>query len=89
MVADISVSRPPIRVSPHSSNGWRNLLVHVSGGGTPSHETELEFDGRSYPSNPTVPPAEPAADTKGAVVVISEFDNLADGLRLFDAPDDR
>ena len=84
LVADISVSRPPIQVSSRSRNGWSNLLVHVSGGGAPSYDAELRFDGASYPSNPSVPPAEATTDTEGAVVVIPEFESLTDGKRLFD-----
>jgi heat shock protein HslJ len=80
LVADIPVTRPPIRVSPRTSNGWRNLLVRVSGGGIiPGYEAELSFDGESYPANPAVPPAEPASDTAGAVVVIPEFADFTEG----------
>jgi hypothetical protein len=79
----ISVNRPPFRVSPRSTNGWRNLIVHVSGGGLQAHDAELAFDGTSYPSNPTVPPARPATDTDGADVLIPEFETLTDGRRLF------
>ena len=80
VVTSISVSRPPIQVSSRSTNGWRNLLVHVSGGGiVEDHDAELEFDGTTYPSNPTVPPAEPATDTEGAQVLIPEFESFTDG----------
>lgn len=80
LVTSISVSRPPIRVASRSTNGWRNLLVHVSGGGiVEGYDAELEFDGTTYPSNPTVPPAEPASDTEGAEVLIPEFESFAEG----------
>jgi heat shock protein HslJ len=80
VVTDISLTRPPIRVSSRSSRGWKNLLVAVSGGGIlPGHDAELRFDGSSYPSNPTVPPAEPETDTTGALVVIPEFGSFTQG----------
>ena len=84
-VAEITVTRPPIRVSSRETNGWRNLIVHVSGGGIEAHEAELRFDRDSYayPSNPSVPPAEPAPDLEGAEVVIPEFETLTDGRELF------
>ena len=79
-VAEITVSRPPIQVSSRSSNGWRNLLVHVSGGGLgASYDAELEFDGEGYPSNPTVEPVGPAPDTEGAEVLIPEFESFTEG----------
>lgn len=83
LVTDISVNRPPIRVSERTSNGWHNLIVHVSGGGMTGHEAELAFDGTSYPSNPSVAPATPAPSMDGAEVLIPEFETLTDGRRLF------
>jgi heat shock protein HslJ len=79
-VADISLTRPPIRVSPQSTQGWANLLVQVSGGGIlHGYEAELRFDGTGYPTNPTVEPTEPAADVDGAQVVIPEFGDFTEG----------
>jgi hypothetical protein len=58
VVTKITITRPPIRVLAGSSNGWRNIAVWVQGGGIqPGYEAELRFDGRTYPSNPSVPPA--------------------------------
>jgi hypothetical protein len=83
LVADVSVSRPPIQVSARTTNGWRNLIVHVSGGGIfPGYDAELRFDGTRYPSNPTVPPAERAPDTAGARIVIPPFKDLTEGKRI-------
>jgi hypothetical protein len=82
-VAGIGVNRPPIRVSARSTNGWRNLIVHVAGGGLQdSYEAELRFDGETYPDNPTVPPAERAADVEGARVLIDEFESFTEGKPL-------
>jgi hypothetical protein len=58
VVTRITITRAPIRVLTESSNGWRNITVWVQGGGIqPGYEAELRFDGRTYPSNPSVPPA--------------------------------
>lgn len=54
-VAQTSVTRLPIRVARAKSAGWRNLIVHTSGGGARGRDVELRFDGRTYPANPTVP----------------------------------
>jgi hypothetical protein len=79
LVTEISVSRPPIQVSSRSSNGWRNLIVRVAGGGVAAHSSELHFDGTSYPENPSVPPAEPATDTAGAEILIAEYSDFTQG----------
>ena len=54
----ITVCQLPIRVLKKKSSGWSSLAVWVQGGGIqPGYEAELDFNGRSYPGNPTVPPA--------------------------------
>ncbi|WP_428969338.1 hypothetical protein ACQR50_00110 [Sphingomonas sp. Xoc002] len=56
-VSDISITRPPIRVLNSSTKGWHDLSVLVSGGGIlPGYRVRLRFDGRSYPTNPSVAP---------------------------------
>ncbi|WP_424363476.1 hypothetical protein [Methylocystis parvus] len=73
-VTDISITQPPVRVLRSSSKGWRNLAVSVGGGGIPvGYEAELRFDGKSYPDNPTTPPAKRLKDDKapGKTVILS------------------
>jgi hypothetical protein len=72
-VTDISITQPPIRVLRSSSKGWRDLVVSVGGGGIPvGYEAELRFDGKSYPDNPTTPPARGLkGKAPGKAVIIS------------------
>jgi len=71
LLAEMGVAQQPIRVLETKSNGWHDLGVWVQGGGIqPGYEARLSFDGKSYPSNPTVPPAQPlTTKVKGKVVV--------------------
>ena len=71
VVTSMGVAQQPIRVLDTKSNGWHDLGVWVQGGGVqPGYEAKLSFDGRAYPSNPTVPPVQPVrARSKGTVVV--------------------
>jgi hypothetical protein len=83
LLAQIGPARPPIQVSPRATNGWRNLLVRVGGGGLEAaYDAELLFDGTRYPLNPTEPPAAPATDTEGAETVIAPFVEFAEGTPL-------
>ena len=69
-VADIAITRPPIAVLPTISHGWHDLGVRVAGGGIVSgYEARLRFNGRSYPSNPTIPPATRLEGDSGKVVI--------------------
>jgi hypothetical protein len=69
----ITITRPPIRVLTTKFNGWRSIVVWVRGGGIlPGYEAELRFDGKTYPTNPSIPPAiRTAGKAKGEIVVPS------------------
>jgi hypothetical protein len=70
----ITITRPPIRVLSSTSHGWHDISVVVSGGGILDlYEAELRFDGKSYPGNPSVPPARRLIGrVPGEIVIPSE-----------------
>jgi hypothetical protein len=58
VVVHTTVTWPPVYVLANTSYGWRSIGVWVQGGGIQAgYEVELAFDGRTYPSNPSRPPA--------------------------------
>lgn len=83
LVTQISLTRPPIVVAEDATNGWRDLIVHVAGGGIlPGHDARLRYDGSTYPTNPTVKPAEPRSDRRTGVVMIPAFQSFTEGKKL-------
>jgi hypothetical protein len=75
VVTKITVVLPPIRVLATRSNGWHDIGVQVRGGGIQSsYEADLPFDGETYPSNPSVPPARKLGNKGiGKVVINSDL----------------
>jgi len=72
----MTITHPPIRMLNGTSNGWHNLGVWVQGGGIlPGYEAELRFDGKTYPNNPTVLPAQPAKKGLQGDVLIGSMDD--------------
>ena len=63
VLTEITITRRPIRVlASRAPSGWRDLGVWVQGGGIqPGYEAALRFDGKSYPTNPSTPPARRSA----------------------------
>jgi hypothetical protein len=58
VVTKITVTRPPIRVLSSRSNGWHDISVVARINGVePTYEAILPFDGKTYPSNPSMLPA--------------------------------
>jgi len=73
LVTEVSVAKLPIRVLAGRSHGWKDIGVQVSGGGIRvGYEAVLRYDGRTYPANPTVPPARRAGRSLPGEVVLSE-----------------
>ena len=65
IISDIALTQTPIIVCETRSNGWKDLIVEVKGkleiqrNGSiviPNHYKRLQFNGREYPSNPTLLP---------------------------------
>jgi hypothetical protein len=81
VITQTSVTQLPIRVLLTKTNGWHDLAVGVAGGGIqPGYEARLRFDGGTYPSNPTVPPAqELRTKVEGKIVIPAD----ATGMPLY------
>jgi hypothetical protein len=71
VLGDLTITNTPIVQLPASSHGHPDLAVEVSGGGIqPGYAARLRFDGKTYPDNPSVPPAEPMkGEPKGKVLI--------------------
>jgi hypothetical protein len=56
-VAELTIVNAPVRLLTTRSRGWRDLAVHVRGGGMDMpYEARIRFDGRTYASNPSMAP---------------------------------
>jgi hypothetical protein len=64
LVARATITRAPIRLLRTTSHGWYDLSVRVGGGGEPWRQVRLRFDGRRYPSNPSLLPTRPPSPGK-------------------------
>jgi hypothetical protein len=75
VITHVTIAKLPIRVLATTSHGWRDLSVIVQGGGiiTP-YEAGLQFDGKKYPSNPSMPPAQPLRKKNAGEVLIRAED---------------
>lgn len=72
VVTKTTVARLPIRVLTTKSNGWHDITVVARINGTaPTYEAILSFDGKTYPSNPSTPPARRLLKKVSGEVVIS------------------
>ncbi len=71
VVTSITIARLPIRVLTTKTNGWHDIGVWVQGGGIqPGYEAKLSFNGKTYPRNPTMPPARQLTEKAAGEVVV-------------------
>lgn len=84
LVTRTTITQLPVRLLTTTTNGWRDLSVGVRGGGiSPGYEARLRFNGRKYPSNPSVPPAIALTGNASGKVLISDS---SDSLSLSSRP---
>jgi len=76
MISRTTIVRLPIRVLHHKTNGRNDIGVWVQGGGIqPGYEAVLQFDGKTYPGNPTVPPVRRLTEKAAGEVLIPRTEN--------------
>jgi hypothetical protein len=76
-----TIARPPIRVLQTTTNGWHDVGVWVQGGGIqPGYTAVFSFNGESYASTPSVPPARQSTGVPGGEILISKSE---EGLLLY------
>jgi heat shock protein HslJ len=56
LVSELTGVSNPIVVSEQRTNGWNDLILYVSGGGSQGAYRVLRYTGRRYPDNPSVEP---------------------------------
>jgi hypothetical protein len=71
LVTLIELTRPPIIAARSKTNGWRDLIVFVQGGGIlEGYDVLLPFDGAAYPESPFLESARPLqGEIKGDVLI--------------------
>lgn len=52
LLSEITRIRGPLVVSEHKTNGWRDIIVRMSGVSMSDRNVALRFDGQGYPTNP-------------------------------------
>jgi len=68
----VTIVQLPIRLLPSMHDGYPDIGVHVQGGGIQAgYEAVLSFDGKGYPTNPSMPPARQTTAVQGKVVIAS------------------
>ncbi|KGK09831.1 membrane protein [Vibrio navarrensis] len=78
----ITLVRSPIYLGTQRSSGWQDLIFEVSGGGAASGKHRMQYNGLSYPLNPSLAPEASAAQISGVKLFADGISPVRDGVRL-------
>lgn len=81
-VAKIAPVRQPVLIAPSTSNGWSDIIIHVSGRPQKTKDVKLSFDGHSYPAFPDSLPVFTTGDRKKYKKIFKRTQAPQDDLHL-------
>lgn len=55
-ISRFTLVQTPIIISKHRTKNWKDIIMNVSGGGATPNAAIIKFDGKIYPSNPSLQP---------------------------------
>ncbi|MGL5231358.1 MAG: hypothetical protein ACRC8F_11100 [Cetobacterium sp.] len=55
-ISRFTLVQTPIIISKHRTKNWKDIIMNVSGGGATPNAAIIKFDGKTYPSNPSLQP---------------------------------
>ncbi|NBI07674.1 hypothetical protein [Senegalia massiliensis] len=83
LLTRFSLVNNPVIISNSKTNGYKDIIMNVYGGGIKEFFALIKYDGITYPSNPSIQPKlEPDTKVDGIAIVA---DNIAEnpGIKLF------
>lgn len=73
LVSKFTLVNTPVIVTNNITNGWRNLIMCVSGGGAETHYALLKYGTNGYPSNPSTQPTVNISSINGTAIISDDI----------------
>lgn len=74
LLSKFSLVNNPIIISDNKTNGYKDIIMDVYGGGIESFFAKLKFDGIKYPMNPSIQPkVEPGTKVEGIAIIADDI----------------
>lgn len=81
-LAQFTLVNAPIIISNNKTNGYKDIIMYVSGGEAQPFYAHLKYDGMTYPSNPSMAPVLPKDASISGIAVISDDMTKITGIPL-------
>ena len=82
IISKFSLMHTPVIVSDEASHGWKDIILDVFGGGIVPGKAVMKFDGKKYPSNPSVQPLVSNGYPFKGIKILDDDANVNPGIRL-------
>lgn len=73
VISRFSLVRTPVIISEVKTNGWKDIIMYVAGGGIEPSYRVLKFDGETYPLNPSIQPEVESENIKGIGIISDDI----------------
>jgi len=74
VLSRFSLVRNPVIISNTKTNGYRDIIMYVSGGGIKSFFARVRYDGKTYPMNPSIEPkVEIGTKVEGVAIIADDI----------------
>lgn len=82
LLSTFSLVNNPVIVSNIKTNGYRDIIMHVFGGGIESFFARVKYDGTTYPSNPSIQPKVEQGTKVDGIAIIADDITKNPGLEI-------
>jgi len=72
LLSKFTLVNNPVIISNRKTNGYRDIIMYVSGGGIESFFAWIKYDGMTYPSNPSIQPKVMAGTKLEGIAIIAD-----------------
>jgi tetratricopeptide (TPR) repeat protein len=82
LLSTFSLVNNPVIVSNSKTNGYRDIIMHVFGGGIESFFARVKYDGTTYPRNPSIQPKVEWDTKEDGIAIIADDITKNPGIKL-------
>lgn len=81
-ISRFTLVQTPIIINNHRTKNWKDIIMTVSGGGATPATAIMKFDGKTYPSNPSLQPTLGPHDYVDGIKIFTEDISINKGFKI-------
>jgi len=82
VLSRFSLVNNPVIISNNKTNGYKDIIMYISGGGIKSFFSRIKYDGKTYPINPSTQPKVESGTKVDGIAIIADDIAKIQGIEL-------